>query len=404
MHGSKSDDPVLPVSATVTDFAVNEARSGRLLASSRGEKGNRVFMRSHVDEVSLAQEYTRAMPFEGLGREQRAFIRARGQALYRWFRSHQHVHCLISAGVIALLFAVDFFILMSLPGVLLGAGGDATAGRLLLASLVTATLHGWVLYSLTIYSLHEGAAHDVIFPPRGRVTRMLGRVGNNLCRLSGADPVEYSRSHRDHHVRFGTIEDGEFASFVHPRRFWRVLLPFAMFLNFSDFVAHRGLTYSRSRLTSELLTVGGHGIAGHFMAQRFGVAFPIVTLALLAPHVAFQLDRLRQFSEHNLMPVASKDGARSFGPGFWGLFVGGGPWGQPCHWIHHLIPSIPWYQQIALHREVVAILSPRQREQYLLERGVGYPRLLWRLWTETSAFARSRATTGKREPAREGQP
>ena len=360
-------------------------------------------MRSHADEVSLAQAYTRSMPFEGLGEEQRAFVRERGQELYRWFRNHQGAHRLISTGVIAFLFVSDFFILMRLPGALLGAGGDVTTGRLLLASLVTAVLHGWVLYSLTIYSLHEGVAHEMIFPPRGRVTRILGKVSNNLCRLSGADPVEYGRSHRDHHSRFGTIDDGEFVSFVHPRRFWRVLLPFAMFLNHSDFVAHRGLTYSRSRLASELLTVGAHGVAGYFMAQRFGVAFPILTLALLAPHVAFQLDRLRQFSEHNLMPVESKDGARSFGPGFWGLFVGGGPWGQPCHWIHHLIPSIPWYQQIMLHREVTAILSPRQRTQYLLTRGAGYPRLLWRLWTEPRAFARSRASSGQHLPAPEGQ-
>jgi hypothetical protein len=343
------------------------------------------------------------MPFEGLSTEQRAFIRERGKALYRWFRNHQRIHCFISAGVIAFLFAIDFFILMRLPGALLGADGSATTGRLVLASLVTALLHGWVLYSVTIYSVHEGFAHDAIFPPRGRVTRMLGWVSNNLCRLSGADPVEYGRSHRDHHSRFGTIDDGEFVNFVHPRRFWRVLLPFANFINFSDFVSHRALTYSRSRLASELITVGGHGIAGYFMARGFGVAFPVVTLALLAPHVAFQLDRLRQFSEHNLMPVESKDGARSFGPGFWGLFVGGGPWGQPCHWIHHLIPSIPWYQQIILHREVVAILSPRQRKQYLLQRGVGYPRLLWRLWTETPAFARSRATIGQGNPGHEGR-
>jgi fatty acid desaturase len=360
-------------------------------------------MRSHADEVLLAQAYTRAMPFEGLRKEQQAFIRARGHTLHRWFRYHQRIHCLISAGVIAFLFTSDFFILMRLPGVLLGTG-DATAGRLLLASIATATLHGWVLYSITLYSLHEGVAHAAIFPPRGRVTRTLGRISNNLCRLSGADPIEYGRSHRDHHAWFGTFADGEFTSFVRPRRFWRALLPFAMFINFSDFVAHRGQTYSRSRVASELTTVGCHGIAGYFMAQRFGVALPILTLALLAPHVAFHLDRLRQFSEHNLMPVENKDGARSFGPGFWGLVIGGGPWGQPCHWIHHLIPSIPWYQQIALHREVVAILSPRQRKQYLLATGLGYPRLLWRLWTEPDAFARYRAFTSEREPAHGGQP
>ena len=52
---------------------------------------------------------------------------------------------------------------------------------------------------------------------------------------------------------------------------------------------------------------------------------------LIAPHFGFYLDRLRQFTEHNLMPLDNRSGARSFGIGFWGLFMGGGPWGQPCH-------------------------------------------------------------------------
>jgi hypothetical protein len=251
-------------------------------------------MRSHADEVSLAQAYTRSVPFEGLGKEQRAFIRERGQELYRWFRHHQGVHYLISTGVISFLFAIDFFILMRLPGALLGADGGVTTGRLLLASLVTAMLHGWVLYSLTIHSLHEGVAHEEIFPPRGRVTRILGRVSNNLCRLSGADPVEYGRTHRDHHVRFGTIEDGEFVNFVHRRRYWRVLLPSAMFLNYSDFVAYRGLTYSRSRLASELLDRGRSRYRRPFHGPALRRRLPHPDPGAPGPHVAFQLDRLRK--------------------------------------------------------------------------------------------------------------
>ncbi len=64
------------------------------------------------------------------------------------------------------------------------------------------------------------------------------------------------------------------------------------------------------------------------------------------PHVGFYLDRVRQFTEHNLMPLDNPNGSRSFGIGFWGLLVGGGPWGSPCHWEHHLVPSLPWYQQL----------------------------------------------------------
>jgi fatty acid desaturase len=94
---------------------------------------------------------------------------------------------------------------------------------------------------------------------------------------------------------------------------------------------------------------------------KYGLAFVLLTMLVFVPHVGFLLDRLRQFTEHNLMPLDNRNGARSFGTGFWGLLVGGGPWGQPCHWEHHLVPSLPWYQQILLHQHVRRILTPRQR-------------------------------------------
>ena len=50
---------------------------------------------------------------------------------------------------------------------------------------------------------------------------------------------------------------------------------------------------------------------------------------LLFTQLGFYLDRLRQFTEHNLMPLDNLNGSRSFGFGFWGMLVGGGPWGTP---------------------------------------------------------------------------
>ena len=42
-------------------------------------------------------------------------------------------------------------------------------------------------------------------------------------------------------LRNATAADGEFLNFVVPRRYWLTLIPFAAFLNFSDFVVHRPL-------------------------------------------------------------------------------------------------------------------------------------------------------------------
>jgi Fatty acid desaturase len=352
-------------------------------------------MKIYRHEVEFAQRYTRylhsrELPFQGLTDEQSQAIIVRGRALYRWFKTHQQIHNLISVGVLSLLFLGDFLVLMVLPGLFLGAS-PTVAGSIALGSLITGVIRGWLLYSMGIYTLHEGAAHKLIFRGSGPVTRLLGTIASNLCRIIGADPVSYTADHHSHHGHFGTEKDAELVNFILPRRYWLTLIPFAMLVNFSDFVVHRPLSYTQSRALSTLVALVYHGTYCWLVTQRFGLSFALPAVALISLHVAFLLDRVRHFSEHNLMPIEARDGARSFGPGLWGLVIGGGPWGQPCHWMHHLIPSIPWYQQIILHHEVAKLLTPQQRKQYLLEPFVGYPRLLWRLWTEPNRFARKEA-------------
>jgi fatty acid desaturase len=161
------------------------------------------------------------------------------------------------------------------------------------------------------------------------------------------------------------------------------------FLNYSDFVIHRPLEYTRSRLISGIAALAYNGVYAFFLYRLFGLAFTVSVLLVL-PHVGFYADRLRQFTEHNLMPLENKSGARSLGIGFWGLLIGGGPWGQPCHLEHHLVPSIPWYQQIILHRYLVRLMSERQRRQFLLRPFVGYPRLFWPVVTNANRFSHTR--------------
>jgi fatty acid desaturase len=72
--------------------------------------------------------------------------------------------------------------------------------------------------------------------------------------------------------------------------------------------------------------------------------------------------------------------------GFWGLLVGGGPWGSPCHLEHHLVPSLPWYQQLYLHRFLKKMMTRPQREHFMLTPVVGFPLLWWRLVRELHAF------------------
>ncbi len=343
-------------------------------------------MQFHADEWALADAWTRTTRFEGLAPEQVRSVAQKAADLQRWFHAHPRLHSLLTFSVLSGLLVLDALVLLRLPAVCLGPA--ASTPRLLLSALAVGALHSWLIYSLVVYTVHEGAAHGLLFPLPGRLGRLLNGIGNNLCRLGSADPTHYVANHRSHHASFGTPQDGEFLNFVAPRRYWPMLLPFGMFLNYSDFVVHRPLRFTRSRLLSATLAVSYNVAYGVVLAQRHGDLFAAVSLALVLPHAGFYLDRLRQFTEHNLMPIENRHGARSFGVGFWGLLVGGGPWGQPCHWMHHLAPGLPWYQQVRLHRHVARLLTPEQRREFLIAPVLGFPRLVLRLWRETAALAR----------------
>ena len=349
-------------------------------------------MNHHPEELALARAYMRGQPFEELSAAQVSQIMDRGRGLHKWFKTNKFLHCAIGLVVIAFLLGADCLVLIQLPRLFLRPDTVHTLGQVLLASCVVGSLHSYLMYSLGVYSLHEGAAHRAIFPPEGPVTRFGHAIASNLCRFAAGEPDFYSRHHMAHHAKFGTEEDGEFLNFVVPRRYWMTFFPFAAFINFSDFIIHRPPTYTPSRVLSAFLSTSYNFVYGYFMYRAFGLAFTLLTMLVFLPHVGFYLDRLRQFTEHNLMPLDNRNGSRSFGIGFWGMLVGGGPWGSPCHWEHHLVASLPWYQQLILHRYLVRMLTPRQREQFLIVPFVGFPRLWWRLIRDSRSFLRQPAT------------
>jgi hypothetical protein len=344
------------------------------------------------EELALAREYTQSAHAEALTREQMKLIMDRGRELFHWYKSHLAIHYAINIGVLVLLLGGDYLILLELPRLILTEGTENPFWRVFVASLLCGGLHSYLLYSLGVFSMHEGAAHGIVFPGSHPVSRAMNWFAANACRIAASEPQYYSEHHMSHHAKFGTEGDGEFLNFILPRRYWLTLLPFAALLNYTDFVAHRPPNYTRGRIMSAIVALSYHIPYALAMADRFGGLFAILSFMLFLPHVGFFLDRLRQFSEHNLMPLDNKDGSRSFGVGFWGMLIGGGPWGSPCHWEHHLVASLPWYQQIRLHFYLKTLLTPAQRQQFLLQPVIGYPKLLLRLWTEPDRFVAQKRT------------
>jgi hypothetical protein len=346
-------------------------------------------MQLHPDELALARAYDRSLPFESLTEAQVSTITRRGRELFQWYKTHRRLHLAISAITLTSIFGLDYLANVVVPAWLLGDATAASTARVVLVAILSGGLHSWLMYSLSVYSMHEGAAHRLIFPPAGPITRVLHVVSANLCRIAASEPKQYSTRHMIHHAKFGTEQDAEFLNFVAPRRYWPTFFPLAFDINYTDFIVHRPLEWNRDRLLSAPFAIPYHGLYAWYAWTHFGLLFTIVAFAIVLPHVGFFLDRVRQFTEHNLMPLDNKNGSRSFGVGFWGLLVGGGPWGSPCHWEHHLVPSLPWYQQLILHRDVVRMLTPAQRRQFLIAPVIGFPMLWWQLVRDANRFARS---------------
>lgn len=332
----------------------------------------------HPEEYQAAVDYWKGRDFSYLSPEQHASILKTGKEMLQFHLRHRFLHHTISLVVCVLLFGLDGWVLLRLASLI---QSEVVAG------IVVGVLHGLLMYSLGVYSLHEGAAHNMIVFRKGPLSNFFAVIANNLSRLTLAESDYYAKNHLSHHRNFATPQDDEFLHFVFAKRLARVFIPYASVFNFSDFKAHAGMAYTPSRIFSLGLTFFYHGAFVFLMHRDYSWMTIVIAVVLVYPNLAFWLDRLRQYMEHNTMPLNVVNGARDLGVDFWGLLVGGGPWGQPCHWTHHLLPGLPWYNQIRLHLFIRKVLTPDQRKQFFLAPIVGFPQMLARVVKITSRKA-----------------
>lgn len=227
----------------------------------------------------------------------------------------------------------------------------------LLSSLLVGTLHGILGYSFIVYTLHEGAGHGIM-----RKYPLANRLIFNLPRLRFADPEYYREFHTSHHNYLGTEKDGSFSHFISLSRFIKSISPGAGILYKNDYQVHQNPVFTKSRILAEtigLLTLVGET---YLLQKTLGIGFALLALLGLSPWIGMILDRCRETLEHRYMPANRKYGSRELGLGPLGLLIGGGPWGQPCHFSHHLAPDLQWYGQILLHFKVKQILTQEQRD------------------------------------------
>ncbi len=256
-----------------------------------------------------------------------------------------------------------------------------------LGLIVMTILHGFIMYSLTIYTMHEGMGHQRLILGNNLVLRQMAILCNNISRLFFADPLFYKKVHPTHHNYLGTKEDKAFTNAVAPDRIWKSFLPLAAALPFCDYKIHSSDSWDLSKLFSFVLSLLYASIQFILAANNHSDVITLLVLFIFSPWIAFSLDRLRESGEHLLMVDGNLPATRDIGFNFWGVLIGGGFWGQPCHLSHHIAPALPWYQQIKLSRYLENVMTPIQFKYYFFPQTLlGYPKKLINLLIANNKF------------------
>ncbi|MFQ5952928.1 MAG: fatty acid desaturase [Candidatus Omnitrophota bacterium] len=334
-------------------------------------------MKFHPEEYENALEYWKNRDFPHVSKEQHRVISEKGKGMINFYLRHPALHHLINLAAFAVIFGLDWWVLMRLGAYIVSP---------VLGGLAVGFLHSYLIYTLIVFTMHEGAAHNLVILGKRPVSKFFRIIANNLGRIASVESDYYAKNHMQHHVHFSSPKDGEFLNFVFPKRLYKSFIPFASMLNINDFKVHADLKYTPSRFLSMAIFLLYHGIFVFFMARHYSWTMIVIALVIVGPNVTFWLDRLRQYTEHNVMPLNVIDGARDLGLGFWGMLIGGGPWGQPCHWTHHLVPGVPWYNQLRLNRFVKKTMNPEQRKVFFLKPLIGFPLLFFDLIKTTGKY------------------
>lgn len=342
-------------------------------------------------EAAKLYEQEQLVDFPSLEATQIEDFRAEARRFVEKVRAHRWAHNLFNLLLLVALLVADGWVLLFLPELLLHA--EPSLGRQLAAAVFTGFLHGWLVCGFVTLTVHEGAAHNLIILGTSPTAKRLRFLTNHACRLFLADPEYYREGHRRHHGHFGTAQDGAFTNSVSPHRVLGTLKAMAPFLNISNFFPWLPPAYTRSRLISMGLTFAYAGPFIAVMFFKFGLVFTIVAYFMVGTMMSYAFDRCREAVEHNMMPLNNENGTRELGLGFWGLLLGGGPWGQPCHMVHHLAPNLPWYGQIRMHFYLRALLTPHQRRAFFMTPLIGFPRLVWAVLRQVPAYHRRAAAT-----------
>jgi fatty acid desaturase len=313
-------------------------------------------LKVYPEELSILQGYQKLNPdYPQLDQAQNEELRLSLNKIRGWSRQHQTIHFWSQLLPYLVLIGAWAILLLVLPKLITNQ---------VYYFVILFVGHGIIGYQWVIYGMHEGAGHGLFKRKKNLLYKTLNFLSYHSCRLFFADAGFYNKAHPFHHRYVGTDKDAAMTNFMMSKRVVRSMLPGAGIFFPNDYRIHKGDENSPSLALSGLVGISFLALEVYLLKDVLPIWAILLALLVLGPWIGLTLDRIRESIEHHLMPVDRLYGSRELGLSPLNLFIAGGPWGQPCHFCHHVAQDLTWYQQIWLHFELKKIMNDEQAKFY----------------------------------------
>lgn len=274
-----------------------------------------------------------------------------------WVTHHHFSHNLLSIFILCFLLFIDLFFLTYLC--------TQKWDNLLLAIIVLSFLRGFFTLSIQYFTLHEGLCHDRFILGIGKLPKIGKRVLNIISRIYFCDPEYFVPTHNAHHKYTSTKKDGAYGQFISPKRLLIAMIPLTFPFQFCDFKTHRDTRDSYKKFYGDLVGITIQGLICTLINFSQEAYWPGLLYIFLASQLNFWWVTIIGYLEHIFMIDNEIYGGRSNGNNLLGYFITGGPLGQPYHFSHHIGPSLPWYFQKSLNKDLKKIFNKDQKNYFI---------------------------------------
>lgn len=292
-----------------------------------------------------------------LTQEQLSIILRKANLYNTWVNKHPLFHNSLNYFCLFVLLIVNFVLLTYLCVL--------PWDNLFFIICIAGCLRGYFSLNLQYMAIHEGLSHERFVVGSGKLKKTSDLLLDIISRLHFCDPDYVVPAHRAHHKYTSTRKDAIYGNCITPKRFWISMIPFAHLFKFCDYKYHRDERISYKKVYGDLAAIGLHTLICTIINVAHGSYWPGLVYVFLSTQLPFWINSFMGYFEHMFMVSSQIFGGRTNGDTILGYLIGCGPFGQPYHTAHHISPSLPWYFQGILNRDLKRVLNKKQKNYFI---------------------------------------